>query len=61
MTIKFNENFYNPEAIKRSVTSYKKLAGFNIGGKGTLDYLFGKLENGVIKGVFKKWLLPRKS
>ena len=29
--------------------------------QGVLDYLFGKLENKVIRGVFKKWVLPRKS
>lgn len=30
MTIKFNKNFYNLGAAKKSVTAYKKLADFSI-------------------------------
>ena len=30
MTIKFNKNFYNIEAIKKGITAYKKLADFEI-------------------------------
>ena len=30
MTIKFNKNFYNIEAIKKAIRTYQKLANFEI-------------------------------